>query len=188
MEKIFKGKTVLLGVTGCIAAYKSAEIISKLNYYGANVQVIMTKNACEFITPLTLETLSKNLVVTDMFANKRTWEVEHISLAQKADICLIAPATANVIGKVSNGIADDMLTTTIMAIPDSTPVVFAPAMNTNMYNNAIVQNNIKTLKSYDKYYFVEPANGRLACGDIGKGKLAKVDTIVEFVAEILNKE
>lgn len=188
MEKIFKGKTVLLGVTGCIAVYKAADIINKLSYYGANVQVIMTKNACQFITPLTLETLSKNLVVTDMFASKRTWEVEHISLAQKADICLIAPATANIIGKVSNGIADDMLTTTIMAIPSSTPVVFAPAMNTNMYNNAIVQNNIKALKNYDKYYFVEPASGRLACGDIGTGKLAKVDTIVEFVAKVLNKE
>lgn len=188
MKKILNGKKVLLGVTGGIAAYKSADIINKLSYYGASVKVIMTRNACQFITPLTLETLSKNLVITDMFADKKSWEPEHISLAQEADICLIAPATANIIGKVSNGIADDMLTTTIMAIPELTPVVFAPAMNTHMYNNPIVQNNIQTLKGYNKYYFVQPASGRLACGEIGTGKLAKVDDIIDVVEAVLSKE
>ena len=188
MKETLKGKNILLGVTGCIAAYKAADIINKCGYYGANVKVIMTKSACEFITPLTLETLSKNLVVTDMFEKRKTWEVEHISLAQWADICLIAPATADVIGKVANGIADDMLTTTIMATKYSTPVVFAPAMNTNMYNNKIVQKNMNVLKEYDKYYFVEPQSGRLACGDIGKGKLAKVEDIVNFIADLTQKE
>lgn len=174
-------KCVVLGVTGGIAAYKALDIVSTLVKQDIDVRVIMTKAATEFVTPLSFQSLSKNQVIVDMFDEPKSWEIQHISLAQRADIMLIAPATANIIGKVANGIADDMLSTTIMAT--KAPVVFALAMNTNMYENKIVQNNIHKLKSFG-YEFIEPASGRLACGDIGKGKLEKVDTICE---EILSK-
>jgi phosphopantothenoylcysteine decarboxylase/phosphopantothenate--cysteine ligase len=180
-----EGKNIVVAVTGGIAAYKAADVVSKLHHLGANVFVIMTKNACEFITPLTFETLSRNQVVTDMFADKRTWEVEHISLAQKADLFLIVPATANIIGKVANGIADDMLSTTIMATKAT--VVFAPAMNDIMYKNQIVQATISKLIDYG-YEFISPATGNLACGYVGEGKLAKVDTIVDYVKNKFEKE
>ena len=134
----------VLGVTGGIASYKAADLTSRLVKLGINVDVIMTENACEFINPLTFQTLSKNPVVIDTFASPRHWEVEHISLAKKADLFLIAPATANIIGKVANGIADDMLTTTVMAT--KAKVIFAPAMNVNMYENPIVQENISKLR------------------------------------------
>lgn len=176
-------KNIVLGVTGGIAAYKSAEIVGKLKKEGYEVDVIMTKSACEFITPLTLQTLSKNKVVVDMFETPKEHEVEHISLATKADLVLVAPATANIIGKVANGIADDMLSTTIMACKASL-VVFACAMNENMYKNPIVQSNIDKLKTYG-YKFIEPEEGMLACGVIGKGKLAKPDKIVNYVRDIL---
>lgn len=174
-------KCVVLGVTGGIAAYKSLDIVSTLVKQDIDVRVIMTKAATEFVTPLSFQSLSKNQVIVDMFEEPKSWEIQHISLAQRADLMLIAPATANVIGKVANGIADDMLSTTIMAT--KAPVVFALAMNTNMYENKIVQNNIDKLENFG-YEFIEPASGRLACGDIGKGKLEKVDIICE---EILSR-
>lgn len=176
-------KNVVLGVTGGIAVYKAADVVSRLRKLGINVHVIMTKSAQEFVQPLTFQSLSQNYVVTDMFDEPRTWDVEHISLAQKADLFLIAPATANVIGKIAHGIADDMLTTTVMAT--KAPVLVAPAMNTNMYENPIVQDNIRKLEA-GGYTFIEPAAGRLACGDYGKGKLADPEVIVEEVLKILN--
>lgn len=182
---MLNGKTVVLGVSGGIAVYKACDLVSKLKKLGLNIHVIMTKGATEFVTPLTFQSLSQNYVVSDMFAEPRTWDVEHISLAKKADLFLIVPATANVIGKIANGISDDMLTTTVMAT--KAPVLIAPAMNTIMYENPIVQKNIKFLESYG-YEFVEPGSGRLACGDIGAGKLADVDDIVERVKNILSIE
>ncbi|WP_069650207.1 bifunctional phosphopantothenoylcysteine decarboxylase/phosphopantothenate--cysteine ligase CoaBC [Caloranaerobacter ferrireducens] len=169
---------VVLGVTGGIAAYKAVDVVSRLKKLGANVDVIMTKSATKFVTPLTFQSLSQNFVTVDMFAEPKKWEVEHISLAQKADIFLVAPATANVIGKVANGIADDMLTTTIMAT--RAKVIFAPAMNTNMYRNPIFKENMEKLKSLG-YEFIKPASGRLACGDYGEGKMAEPADIVEYI-------
>lgn len=182
---MFSNKTVVLGVSGGIAVYKSCDVVSRLRKLGINVHVIMTKSAAEFVTPLTFQSLSQNYVVSDMFEEPKTWDVEHISLAKKADVFLIAPATANVIGKMANGIADDMLTTTVMATKGK--VLIAPAMNTNMYENPIVQRNINTLKELG-YSFVEPESGRLACGDTGKGKLANPETIVEEVVKLLSVE
>ena len=182
---MLKGKTVVIGVSGGIAVYKACDVVSRLKKLNANVHVIMTKSATEFVTPLTFQSLSQNYVVSDMFEEPKTWDVEHISLAKKADVFLIAPATANVIGKVANGIADDMLTTTVMATTGK--VLIAPAMNTNMYENKIVQNNISKLKDFG-YKFIEPASGRLACGDVGIGKLADVNTIVERVLEELEEK
>ena len=171
-------KTVVLGVTGGIAVYKALDIASMLRKKDVNVHVIMTKSATEFVAPLTFQSISQNMVVTDMFEEPKAWEIQHISLAKKADVLLVAPATANIIGKVANGIADDMLSTTIMAT--RAKVIFAPAMNTNMYNNPIVVENINKLKSLG-YEFIEPSSGRLACGDEGKGKLEKPEVIVEKV-------
>ena len=157
---MLKNKTVVIGVSGGIAVYKVCDVVSRLKKLNANVHVIMTNNATEFVTPLTFQSLSQNYVVNDMFEEPKTWDVEHISLAKKADVFLIAPATANVIGKVANGICDDMLTTTVMATTGK--VLIAPAMNTNMYRNPILQRNINTLKELD-YNFVNPESGRLAC-------------------------
>ena len=179
---MLKDKNIVIGITGGIACYKACEIISYLKKEGANVDVIMTKNATEFITPLTIETLSKSQVVTDMFAHKNHIEVEHISLAQKADLFLIVPATANIIGKVANGIADDMLSTTIMATQK--PVIFAPAMNNQMYENKIVQDNIQKLKKYG-YIFIEPQIGNLACGYTAKGKLAQKAEIIKTINQTM---
>ena len=180
-------KCVVIGVAGGIAVYKALDVISALRKKDIEVHVIMTESASNFVNPLTFQSISQNMVITDMFAEPKAWEIQHISLAQKADLMLIAPATANIIGKVANGIADDMLSTTIMAAAKA-KVIFAPAMNTNMYENIIVQGNIEKLKSYG-YEFIEPASGRLACGDIGIGKLADVNTIVERVlAELSDKE
>ena len=175
-------KNVVVGVTGGIACYKAADLVSKLKKHDINVDVIMTESACEFINPLTFRTLSKNPVVTSTFAVPEAWKVGHISLAQKADVMLIAPATANVIGKVANGIADDMLTTTIMA--SKSKIVFAPAMNVNMYENPILQENIAKLRKLG-YYFIEPAAGLLACGDVGKGRMAEPAEIESFVLDLL---
>ena len=179
---ILKGKTVLLGVTGCIASYKSCDIVSRLKKLGANVEVIMTKHATEFVMPLSFETLSNNRVVSDMFDRDFKYEVEHIALAKKADIFVVAPATANIIGKFANGIADDMLSTTMLAC--KSPKLICPAMNTNMYESSQVQQNINILK--DKgYMFVSPVEGRLACGDVGKGKMAEPVDIVDSIVNIL---
>ena len=179
---MLKNKTVVIGVSGGIAVYKACDVVSRLKKLNANVHVIMTKNAKEFVTPLTFQSLSQNYVVSDMFEEPKTWDVEHISLAKKADVFLIAPATANVIGKIANGICDDMLTTTVMATTGK--VLIAPAMNTNMYKNPILQRNIKILKELD-YSFVNPESGRLACGDVGEGKLASPEVIVDSVIDLL---
>lgn len=182
---MLRDKTVVIGVSGGIAVYKTLDVISRLRKLGINVNVIMTKSATEFVAPLSFQSLSQNYVVCDMFEDPKTWDVEHISLAKRADVFLIAPATANVIGKMANGIADDMLTTTVMAT--KAKVLIAPAMNTNMYENPIVQRNINTLKELG-YNFVDPESGRLACGDTGKGKLAAPETIVDEVVKLLSKE
>lgn len=182
---MLKDKTVVIGVSGGIAVYKTLDVISRLRKLGVNVNVIMTKSATEFVTPLSFQSLSQNYVVCDMFEDPKTWDVEHISLAKRADVFLIAPATANVIGKIANGIADDMLTTTVMAT--KAKVLIAPAMNTNMYENPILQRNINTLKELG-YNFVDPESGRLACGDTGKGKLASPETIVDEVVKLLSKD
>lgn len=171
-------RCVCVGVTGGIAVYKALEVISRLKKKDIDVRVIMTTSATKFVTPLSFQSLSQNMVVTDMFEEPKAFEIQHISLAKRADVFLVVPATANIIGKVANGISDDMLSTTIMAT--RAKVIFAPAMNTNMYENKIVQDNIKKLKSYG-YDFIEPDSGRLACGDIGTGKLADVNIIVNKV-------
>ena len=173
---------VVLGVTGGIACYKSAAIVSALCKSGINVDVIMTKNAETFITEQTLRTLSRNLVTRDMFKEPAVWNVEHISLARKADCFLIAPCTANVIGKIAGGIADDMLTTTVMAT--KAPVVIAPAMNDAMYDNPIVQANMEKLKGYG-YHFIAPHEGVLAYGGTGNGELASVEEIADYVVNLL---
>ena len=170
---------ITICVCGGISAYKSASIISALKKYkDIDIKVIMTKNATEFITPLTLETLSKNTVAIDMFSESNADYVGHIEYAQHTDLILVVPATANIIGKTANGIADDMVTSTIIAA--TAPVIFVPAMNEKMYLNKIVQANISKLKSYD-YIFIEPEQGLLACGDVGIGKLPQTKTIIEEV-------
>ncbi|MBL4934955.1 bifunctional phosphopantothenoylcysteine decarboxylase/phosphopantothenate--cysteine ligase CoaBC [Clostridium sp. YIM B02515] len=175
-------KTVLVGVCGGIAAYKALDVISRLKKENYDVHVIMTKSSSQFVTPLSFQSLSQNMVVNDMFAEPKAWEIQHISLAKKADLVLIVPATANIIGKVAGGIADDMLSTTIMAT--TAPVVFAPAMNTNMYKNPIVQDNIHKLSNLG-YKFIAPQSGRLACGDDGEGKLADTELITNYVSSLL---
>jgi len=176
-------KNIVVGITGGIAAYKTIEVISRLKKLGYEVNVILTKNACEFVTPLTLETISSNPVITDMFKRETPWEVEHISLAQKADLFLIAPATANVIGKIANGIADDMLTTTIMA--HTGKKLIAPAMNTDMYNNQIVNDNLTKLKNLG-YETIGPESGILACGDIGWGRMSEPEKIATECDRVLS--
>lgn len=174
-------KNILIGVCGGISAYKTANIISKLKKKGHNVKVIMTENATKIITPLTLETLSRNKVVVDMWDINRGYEVEHISLADWADVVLIAPATYNIVGKVANGIADDMLSTVISAC--TKPKYFALAMNVNMYENPILRDNIEKLKKYENYYFIEADEGFLACNVNAKGRLKNEDDIVEILEE-----
>lgn len=175
-------KCIILGVTGGIAAYKVPDMVSRLSKAGADVHVIMTESATEFITPLTMQTISRNQVTTGLFEAPREWEVQHISLADRADLLAVVPATANVIGKVRAGIADDILTTTIMAT--RAPVLFAPAMNVHMYANPIVQENITALASRG-YHFIEPATGHLACGYDGKGRLPEIDQIFQKISELL---
>lgn len=175
-------KNVLLGVSGGIAAYKSCEIVSGLRKLGYDVKVIMTENAKQFITPLTFETLSKNEVVTDMFAEKAHYEVEHISLANWAGVFLIAPATENVIAKFANGIADDMLSTVYAAT--TAPKILCPAMNVEMYRSEANLNNIRTLEKRG-VTIVEPTEGLLACGDIGKGRMEEPSEIIRKVDELL---
>ncbi|MDF2606923.1 MAG: coaBC [Bacillales bacterium] len=177
-------KNILLCVCGGVAAFKAVALTSKLVQQGANVKVIMTNSAMKFITPLTFQVLSKNEVYVDTFNESQPEAVRHIDLAKWADITLIAPATANVIGKIANGIADDMLTTTIMASVN--PVIIAPAMNVNMYNNKIVQENINKLKRLD-YIFFEPSEGVLACGDTGKGRLLEPEDIIDNLKSIFNE-
>lgn len=177
---MLKGKTVVLGVSGSIAAYKIANVASMLIKLNADVHVIMTANATNFINPITFETLTGNKCLVDTFDRNFQFNVAHVSLAQKADIFLIAPATANVIGKLANGIADDMLTTTVMA--STCKKILSPAMNTNMYNNPINQDNMTKLEHYG-YTILETASGRLACGDVGAGKLPPEDVLVDNIVK-----
>ena len=177
-----KNTCVVLGVTGGIAAYKACELLRLLQKQGIDVYVVMTKHACQFVAPLTFETLSGHPVAVDTFERPATWEVEHIALAKRADLFLIAPATANIIGKMACGIADDMLSTTVMAT--KAPVMIAPAMNTGMWESAAVQQNIKTLIGRG-VHVVTPATGHLACGDSGAGKLEDVAVIAERALEVL---
>ena len=178
-----KKKCVVLGVTGGIAAYKACEILRLLQKRGMDVFVVMTKNATRFVSPLTFETLSGHPVAVDTFERPATWEVEHIALAKRADLFLIAPATANIIGKMACGIADDMLSTTVMAT--RAPVMIAPAMNTGMWDNPAVQQNLKTLADRG-VHVVAPAVGYLACGDNGAGKLEDVEVIVQRAIDVLS--
>lgn len=179
---MLSGKNIVMGVSGGIAVYKAVDVVSRLRKLHANIDVIMTKSATEFVKPLTFQSISQNPVTIDIFNEPTHWEIEHISLAKKADVFLVAPATANIIGKVANGIADDMLTTTIMATKAN--VVFAPAMNTNMYNNIIFKENVNKLKEHG-YEFIKPGSGRLACGDFGEGKMAESCDIVDYLTNSL---
>ncbi len=175
---MLKGKTVVLGVTGSIAAYKMANVASMLVKLHADVHVIMTENACQFITPVTFETLTGNKCMVDTFDRNFQFHVAHISIAKKADVFLVAPASANVIGKLANGIADDMLTTTAMAC--TCQKIVAPAMNTNMYHNPILQDNLKKLEGYG-FTVIAPEKGLLACRDIGDGKMPSEDVLVGYI-------
>lgn len=182
MSSEMKKPCVVLGVTGGIAVYKACELLRLLQKRGIDVFVVMTQNACRFVAPLTFETLSGHPVAVDTFDRPQTWEVEHIALAKRADLFLIAPATANIMGKMACGIADDMLSTTVMAT--RAPVLVAPAMNTGMWENAAVQQNVKTLRARG-VEIVAPVSGHLACGDSGAGKLEDVEVIAERACELL---
>ena len=175
---MLKGKTVLLGVTGGIAAYKAASLASALVKLHACVEVVMTKNATEFITPLTFEQLTGNRTMIDTFDRNFVHQVEHISLAQRTDLVIIAPATANVCAKLAHGLADDMLTTTVLAC--KCPKLIAPAMNTNMYENPVTQDNLELLRKYG-WEVISPASGRLACGAVGAGKLPEPENLVQYI-------
>lgn len=182
---MLEGKTVVLGVTGSIAAYKIANLASMLVKQHADVHVIMTKNAVNFINPITFETLTSNKCLVDTFDRNFQYNVEHVALAKRADLFMVAPASANVIGKIAGGIADDMLTTTIMAC--KAPKLIAPAMNTNMFENPIVQDNITKLEQYG-YEIISPATGYLACGDTGAGKLPSEKTLFSYIMRELHYE
>ena len=175
---MLKDKNILLGVTGGIAAYKIANLASMLKKQGANVKVIMTENACQFITPMTFETLTAQKVYTDTFDRNFEFKVDHIELGKWADVFLIAPATANVIGKFANGIADDMLTTTALAM--RCPILVSPAMNTTMFENKVVKHNIMKLRTYGMD-IIMPASGHLACGDSGAGKMPEPEMLLEYI-------
>ncbi len=178
MGIMFQGKTVVLAVSGSIAAYKIANLASMLSKHHADIHVLMTKNATQFINPITFETLTGNKCLIDTFDRNFQYSVEHVALAKRADVVLAAPASANVIGKIANGIADDMLTTTIMACP--CPKIISPAMNTNMYENSIVQENLEKLKRHG-YTVIEPEVGLLACKDVGAGKLPAEDVLLDYI-------
>lgn len=182
---MLKDKSIIVGVTGGIAAYKVVDLVSRLKKRGAEVFVVMTKGAQEFVTPLTFQTISQNPVSTNMFSQPNAWEVEHISLADRADTIVIAPATANIIGKIAGGIADDMLTTVVLA--SKAPIIFAPSMNVNMFENTLTQRNIETLKKIG-HHIIEPEDGFLACGYTGKGRLPQTDIIIDEIEYILTKK
>lgn len=175
---MLSGKTVLLGVSGSIAAYKIANLASALKKMHADVHVLMTKNSTNFINPITFESLTGNKCLVDTFDRNFQFQVEHVSISKRADVVMLAPASANIIGKIAGGIADDMLTTTVMAC--KCPVYLSPAMNTNMYENPIVQDNLKKLESYG-YHVITPASGYLACGDTGAGKMPEPEVLLEYI-------
>lgn len=182
---MLKGKTVILGVSGSIAAYKIANLSSMLVKQHANVHVIMTKNATNFINPITFETLTNNKCIVDTFDRNYEFNVEHVSLASKADCMMIAPASADIIAKLKCGIADDMLTTTALAMEGA--MLVAPAMNTHMYEKKVTQDNIAALKEYG-YEVIEPAEGHLACGDVGKGKMPEPEVLLEYIYKAILRE
>lgn len=177
-------KTVVLAVTGGIAAYKSAILVRELKARGAEVMVIMTREAAEFITPLTLETLSRNPVSTGMFDRENPWDMEHIALADRAQVLVVAPATANIVGKAASGIADDLVSTAILTMLTTVPVIMAPAMNDRMWENPFVRRNIDALRGAG-VRFVGPAEGKLADGRVGIGRMAEVEEIVRAAEEML---
>ncbi|MBQ3124328.1 MAG: bifunctional phosphopantothenoylcysteine decarboxylase/phosphopantothenate--cysteine ligase CoaBC [Clostridia bacterium] len=182
---MLKGKTVVLGVTGSVAAYKTANLARMIKKLGGNVHVLMTKNAENFINPFTFETLTQNKCLVDTFDRNFQYSVEHVAIAKQADVVMIAPASANVIGKIANGIADDMLTTTVMACPCTK--IIAPAMNHNMYHNPIVQDNIEKLKRFG-YTIVAPAHGMLANGDMGDGRMPDEEELLEYILREVSHE
>lgn len=182
MFPLLKGKTVILGVTGSIAAYKAASLASALKKLHCNVHVIMTKNATEFINPITFESLTGTKCLVDTFDRNFEFQVEHVSLAKQADLCLIAPASANVAAKLAHGLADDMLSTTVLAC--TCKKMIAPAMNTRMYQNPITQDNLQTLRNYG-FTVIEPASGYLACGDTGAGKFPEPEVLLEYILQEL---
>ena len=182
---MLKGKTVLLGVTGSIAAYKIAYLASALKKLHAQVHVLMTENATNFINPITFESLTGNKCLVDTFDRNFQFQVEHVSIAKQADVVMIAPASANVIGKLAHGIADDMLTTTVMACKCKKYI--SPAMNTNMYENPILQDNLKILRHYD-YEVIDPAVGYLACGDTGAGKMPEPEILLQYILKEIARE
>ena len=182
---MLEGKHIVLGVTGSIAAYKIASLASMLAKEKADVTVIMTPNAMNFINPITFESLTGNKCLVDTFDRNFQFQVEHVSLAKQTDVCLVAPASADVIAKAAHGIADDMLTTTLLAC--TCPKIFAPAMNTRMYRNPVVQDNMKILERYGAEV-VTPANGYLACGDTGEGKMPEPETLYEYIVKALTKK
>jgi len=181
---MFRDRTVVLAVTGGIAAYKSAAIVRELKGEGAEVMVIMTENATKFITPLTLETLSRNPVAVRMFDRENEWDLEHIALADRADILIVAPATANVIGKAAGGIADDLVSTTVLTMMSSVPILMAPAMNTRMWENPVVRRNVRYLEDAG-VRIVGPVEGRLADGRVGLGRMADVKDIIAEAVKLL---
>lgn len=178
-------KNIVVGVSGGIACYKAVEIVNQLKKDGYNVHVIMTKSAQEFVRPLTFQVMSNNLVVTDMYDPIDHWDTTHIDLGKNADLFVIVPATANIIGKIANGIADDMLSTTVMVA--TCPKVIAPAMNTAMYENPFVQENLKKLET-NGYHVLGTKEGELACGDVGMGKLLPWEEITQYIKDIVEKQ
>ena len=176
-----KGKTVVLGITGSIAAYKAADLASKLTQEGAVVNVVMTDSATKFITPLTLRSITNRPVVTDMWELTTEFSIEHVALAEAADVVVIAPATANIIAKLAVGIADDMLSCTVLAT--EAPVVIVPAMNVNMYQNSVTQDNLTKLKDRG-FTIIDPEYGRLASGKMGQGRLADIDKIIDAIKQV----
>jgi len=182
---MLKNREIILGVSGGIAAYKSVELLRELTKRGANVHVVMTKNAQQFITPLTFQTLSGNPVLCDMFQLLMGSKIGHVTLADIADLMVIAPATANILGKIANGIADNFLSTMVMAT--TVPVLFAPSMNVNMWESSFVQNNVGKLKAHG-YQFVGPIEGDLACGSVGRGKLADIEEVIEKIEDIFTNK
>jgi phosphopantothenoylcysteine decarboxylase/phosphopantothenate--cysteine ligase len=181
---MFKDKKIVLGVTGGIAAYKAAGLASYLSQAGANVQVVMTENAHEFITPLTFQALTGNDVLTSVFDERFPKKIAHIHLADNADLIVVAPATANVIAKMANGLADDMLLNLLLAVPDQNKVLICPAMNVHMYTHQATQKNLETIKSFG-LHVLDPASGHLACGYDAVGKLPSTEVIVEKMKEML---
>ncbi len=183
---MFADRTVVLAVTAGIAAYKSAVLVREMKAAKAEVLVIMTEGATEFITPLTLETLSQNPVAVGMFDRGNKWDLEHIALADRADLLLVAPATANIIGKAANGIADDLVSTSILTMMTTVPILMAPAMNTRMWENPVVLKNVETLRGFG-VRFIGPDEGRLADGRVGMGRMAEVDEILKAAEEAIRK-